>query len=136
MGNAAGLGLAGRGTDRFGRRPYVLAGLLLSGVATFLTGWSPGLWVLVALSVLAGLGAGVLNPAQQASVADVIGRERSGGPALAAFSMAQDAGAIVGPVLAGVLVDQGSFPLAFAVTGAVTLLAALPWLRARETLVR
>lgn len=136
VGNAAGLGLAGRGTDRFGRRPYVLAGLLLSGVATFLTGWSPGLWVLVALSVLAGLGAGVLNPAQQASVADVIGRERSGGPALAAFSMAQDAGAIVGPVLAGVLVDQGSFPLAFAVTGAVTLLAALPWLRARETLVR
>jgi MFS family permease len=50
--------------------------------------------------------------------------------------MAQDAGAIAGPILAGLLVDTGSFPLAFAVTGAVSLLAALPWLRARETLLR
>ena len=36
-------------------------------------------------------------------------------------------------VLAGVLVDRGSFGLAFAVTGVITLLAVIPWLRARET---
>ena len=40
---------------------------------------------------------------------------------------------IIGPVLAGLLVDRGSYALAFGVTGAITLLAAVPWLRARET---
>jgi MFS family permease len=135
-GNASGLVLSGRLTDRVGRRPFVLLGLAVSGLATAVTGWSGGLVVLLVLSVVAGVGAGVLNPAQQASMADVIGRERSGGPALAAYSMAQDGGAIAGPILAGLLVDHGSYPLAFVVTGAVTLVAMLPWLAARETLTR
>lgn len=66
-------------------------------------------------------------------MADVIGRDRNGGPALAAFQMSSDLGAIVGPIIAGFLVDAGSFRLAFAITGAITLAAVLPWLRARET---
>jgi len=41
--------------------------------------------VLVIGSGVAGVGAGALNPAQQASLADVVGRERNGGPARAAF---------------------------------------------------
>ena len=89
--------------------------------------------MLVIISVVAGIGAGALNPAQQASLADVVGRERNGGPALAAFQMSQDLGSIVGPLIAGLLVDQGSYPLAFGVTGTITLLAAVPWFRARET---
>ena len=47
--------------------------------------------------------------------------------------MSQDLGSIIGPLIAGLLVDQGSYPLAFGVTGTITLLAAVPWLRARET---
>ena len=50
--------------------------------------------------------------------------------------MSMDTGAIIGPIVAGVLIDRGSYPLAFGFTGAVTLLAMLPWLRARETLAR
>ena len=63
----------------------------------------------------------------------MVGRERNGGPALAAFQMSADTGAIIGPVLAGLLIDHGSYPLAFGVTGLVTLLAVIPWLLARET---
>ena len=74
-----------------------------------------------------------LNPAQQASLADVVGQHRNGGPALAAFQMSADTGAILGPVVAGLLIDNGSYPLAFGATGVITLLAAVPWLRARET---
>ena len=133
-GNAVGLTWAGRLSDERGRRPFIVAGLLVSGVATLLTGLATNLPLLVAFSVVAGLGAGTLNPAQQASLADIVGRDRNGGPALAAFQMASDCGAIIGPVLAGVLVDRGSYGLAFGVTGALTVLAALPWLRARETL--
>ncbi len=132
-GNAAGLAIAGRRADRIGRKPFILSGLIISGVATAATGLAQSLTMLVIVSVVAGIGAGALNPAQQASLADVVGRERNGGPALAAFQMSQDFGSIVGPLIAGLLVDQGSYPLAFGVTGAITLLAALPWLRARET---
>ncbi len=133
-GNAVGLTVSGRIADLRGRRPLIVAGLLVSGAATLVTGLATNLPLLVAVSVIAGIGAGTLNPAQQASLADIVGRDRNGGPALAAFQMASDCGAIVGPVVAGVLVDHGSFGLAFGVTGALTLLAALPWLRARETL--
>ena len=132
-GNAIGLTVAGRMSDAVGRKPFIVGGLLVSGVFTAATGLATNLPVLLALSLAAGLGAGSLNPAQQASLADVVGRERNGGPALAAFQMAQDSGAIIGPILAGLLVDEGSFGLAFAVTGLVTLVAVLPWLRARET---
>ncbi|MGL5929499.1 MAG: MFS transporter [Dermatophilaceae bacterium] len=132
-GNAVGLTLAGRVSDRLGRKPFILGGLVLSGVATLVTGWATGLVLLLVLSVVAGVGAGVLNPAQQASVADIVGRDRNGGPALAAFQMSMDAGAIIGPIVAGLLVDRGSFGLAFAATGVITLLAVVPWLRARET---
>lgn len=133
-GNAIGLTYAGRTSDRVGRRPFILGGLLVSGLATAVTGFANALPALVVVSVVAGVGAGTLNPAQQAALADVIGRERNGGPALAAFQMSMDTGTIIGPVVAGVLIDHGSYPLAFGFTGAVTLLAMLPWLRARETL--
>ena len=100
-GNAVGLTVAGRLSDQMGRRPFIIGGLLVSGVATAVTGFASDLPTLVVLSVVAGIGAGTLNPAQQASLADVVGRERNGGPALAAFQMSADTGAIIGPVLAG-----------------------------------
>ncbi|HML50833.1 MAG TPA: MFS transporter [Propionicimonas sp.] len=133
LGNAVGLTVAGRNADRRGRRPFIIGGLVVSGIATAATGFAPNLTLLVVLSLIAGVGAGTLNPAQQASLADVVGREHNGGPALAAFQMAQDSGSIAGPLIAGLLVDHGSYELAFAVTGGITVIAALPWLWARET---
>ncbi|MCB1239999.1 MAG: MFS transporter, partial [Tetrasphaera sp.] len=89
--------------------------------------------LLILVSAVAGLGAGVLNPAQQASIADIVRQDRNGGPAIAAVQMSSDLGSIIGPIIAGVLVDEGSYGLAFAVTGLIGLLAVIPWLRARET---
>ncbi len=133
-GNAVGLNLTGRAADRRGRRPFVIGGLVVSGLTTAVTGWAGGLVVLLVLCAVAGFGSGAMHPAQQAVLADVVGRERGGGPALAAFQMTQDAGMIVGPVLAGLLVDNVGYEAAFAVTGVVALIAVLPWLRARETM--
>ncbi len=132
-GNAVGLTVSGRLSDRVGRRPFIVGGLVISGLATIVTGFASDLPVLVVLSVVAGVGAGMLNPAQQAALADIVGRERNGGPALATFQMSADSGAIIGPILAGLLIDHGSYPLAFGITGLVTLLAVIPWLFARET---
>ena len=76
-GNAVGLTVAGRYSDRVGRKPFIVSGVVVSGVATAVTGFANDLPTLVVLSVVAGLGAGTLNPAQQAALADVVGRERT-----------------------------------------------------------
>jgi MFS family permease len=89
---------------------------------------------LVAAAV-AGLGAGTLTPPQQAAVGDVVG-QAGGGQVLAVFQMLADVGAIIGPLVAGVLADHFGYGTAFGVSGALLLVAALPWVVARETLVR
>lgn len=134
VGNALALNVAGRQADVRGRRPLVMTGLLVNGVFTAVLGLSGNIVVVLVVSALAGMGAGLLNPAQQATVADVVGNERSGGKVLAGFQMAQDAGAILGPVLAGALADRFGYGVAFGVSGVITLLAGLGWLFARETL--
>lgn len=111
----------------------VIAGLLVSGVSTIALGWSDTVPLLVAASVVAGMGAGVLNPAQQAAVADVIGADRAGGKVLATFQMASDSGAILGPVVVGIVVDRFGYTTGFVVSGVLLLSAAVPWVFASET---
>ncbi|MCD1145589.1 MFS transporter [Kocuria sp. LUK] len=135
-GNALALTVTGRLTDRFGRRPLVLVGLVVNGVATTALGLSGDVVTFVVLSLVAGMGSGTMNPGQQAAVADVIGPDRSGGPVLARYQMSADAGQILGPVVAGALADAAGFGWAFGVSGALMLLAALAWLPVRDTLPR
>ena len=111
VGTALTLQVAGRLADTVGRRPLVIAGLAVTALGFGLLGLSSDLWVLLVLSAVSGLGAGLVNPGQQAAVADVVGSNRSGGSVLAAFQMAQDGGAIVGPILIGVIADQVGFAL-------------------------
>ena len=133
VGTASVVSAAGWLSDRYGRRPMVIAGLLVSGVSTIALGWSDTVPLLVAASVVAGMGAGVLNPAQQAAVADVIGADRAGGKVLATFQMASDSGAILGPVVVGMIVDRFGYTTGFVVSGVLLLSAAVPWVFASET---
>ncbi|MDM7487293.1 MFS transporter [Rhodococcus sp. GXMU-t2271] len=130
VGNALVLMVSGRLSDRFGRRPFVLLGLVVCGTSTIAMGLTTNLALFFATSLLAGVGSGLMNPAQQASVADVVGSKARGGPVLATFQMTADVGAVIGPVAAGVLAQQLSYGAAFAVTGAVMLLVAVPWVLA------
>lgn len=133
-GTAITLQLAGRVADSIGRRPLILAGLVVTAVAFAPMGIAHQLPVLLALSALSGVGAGMVNPGQQASVADVIGADRSGGTVLSTFQMSQDAGAILGPILVGLVADAAGYGWAFGATAAVSLLAVPLWLTAPETL--
>lgn len=134
VGNATALTFSGRLADAWGRKPLLISGLVITGLATGVIGWTTDLPAFFAASAVAGFGSGLLGPAQQAAVADVIGRGRSGGKVLAIFQMAADTGAIIGPVVAGILADRFGYGLAFAVTGGVLLLTAAGWLLAREPL--
>lgn len=134
LGTALTLQVAGRLADSVGRRPLVLTGLVVTAVGLGLLGLSGSLAVLLVLSVVSGIGAGMVNPGQQAAVADVVGTERSGGTVLSTFQMAQDGGAILGPVLVGVVADAYGFGWAFGLTALVSLAAVVPWLLAPEPL--
>lgn len=135
-GNAATLLVAGRIADRIGRRPPMLLGLAVAAVGTGVLGYvTDPMWFLV-VSVVAGLGSGLVNPPLNAAVADVIGRNGRGGTVLAGFQMASDTGAILGPIVAGALAEIFGYGPAFALTGAVLGVGFLFWLRAPETLPR
>jgi len=136
VGNTCTLVVAGRIADRRGRRPPVLVGLAVTGVATGVLGFLTSPPLFLAVSVVAGLGSGLLNPPTQAAVADVIGSKARGGTVLAGFQMAADLGAILGPILAGALAQAVGFGASFALTGAISLVALAVWVRAPETLPR
>lgn len=135
-GNVAMLMVSGKLADSWGRKPLVLIGLGVAAAGNVWIGLTDDVPTFLIATAVAGLGAGLLNPAQQAAVADVVGSGSRGGPVLAAYMMAADIGAITGPFIAGVLADELSFTAAFAVTGALSVLAALLWLPAPETLPR
>lgn len=133
VGTASALQIAGRLTDDVGRRPLVIVGMATSAIGLGVMGFATNLAALIGIAALSGFGAGLLNPAQQAAVADIVGNDRSGGKVLAVFQMAQDSGAIVGPILIGVVADLAGYPAAFVLTGVVAALAIWPWLTAPET---
>ena len=132
-GTAATLQVSGRLADSVGRRPLVVVGLLVTALSLGPLGLSTSLTVLLVLSALSGIGAGLVNPGQQATVADIVGSGRSGGTVLSTFQMSQDAGAILGPVLVGLVADAAGFGWAFATTALVSLLAIPLWLAAPDT---
>jgi MFS family permease len=135
-GNVVMLLVAGKLADTIGRKPIVLAGLLVAAGGTIWVGFTDTVFWFMVATVVAGLGAGLLAPPQQATVADVIGSKARGGPVLATFQMSADIGAVLGPIVAGVLADGLSYTMAFVVTGALCLVSALVWIPAPETLPR
>ena len=133
-GNAVTLTAAGRLADRRGRRSPILAGLAVSAAATALLGVVPSLTAFLVLSLVAGVGSGLLNPPVNAAVADVVGSNARGGTVLAGFQMAADIGAILGPLVAGLVAQLAGYGAAFGLTALVAVLALLLWVRAPETL--
>ncbi|RZU61540.1 MFS transporter [Zhihengliuella halotolerans] len=128
-GNAVTLTFSGRLTDRYGRRWPVIIGLTVGSISMGFLGLAESVPLFIVLSVVAGAGIGVMNPAQQAAVADVVGQGRNGGRVLATFQMCTDFGAILGPVVAGLLVDQIGYGWAFAVGGLLGMLGVAAWAR-------
>ncbi len=128
IGNVIALQFSGKLSDSIGRKPVVVAGFAINGLFTALLGFSSAAWVLLAVCVIAGFGAGMLNPSQQAAVADIIGGQRSGGKVLAAYQMAQDSGAILGPLAVGLIADQMGYTVGFVVCGAISAVALVGWL--------
>jgi DHA1 family multidrug resistance protein-like MFS transporter len=116
---------AARFVDTVGRKPAIIGAFAVAAVTIALVPFAPNIVVLTALLALYGVAAAFMGTAPGALVGDATGAgggRSGGGRPVAVFSMFSDAGAIVGPLAAGFLVDTVSFPVAFAV-GALFLLA-------------
>jgi MFS transporter, DHA1 family, multidrug resistance protein len=114
---------AGRLSDRFGRAPLMIGGLVVAAaaIAAFALPLSIG-W-LIGLRFIQGLGAAAFRPGSRAVVADLV-PEGERGIAYGWLSGADMAGLIIGPALGGVLAVFGR-AVVFEVTGLALLLAAV-----------
>ena len=84
--------------------------------------FAPNLVVLIVALCAYGVAAAFLGTAPAAAVGDAAGGRS--GTAVAVFSMCSDLGAIVGPVVAGLLADRFSYGVAFGGQRRVWRLAA------------
>ncbi|WP_241989111.1 MFS transporter [Cryobacterium serini] len=124
---ALALAPAARFVDTVGRRPAIIGAFTVAGLAIVAIAFSPNIWVLGALLCVYGVAAAFMGTAPAAAVGDAAGAR--GGRPVSVFSMCADAGAIVGPLVAGLLVDTFSFSAGFAVGGIFLVIAAAYALR-------
>lgn len=125
-GNAILIFPSGRWTDSVGRKPLLIVGMIVLAVSYAAFPASPNLVVAMLAMFVAGAGSALANPAQQAVLADVLGY-RTGGGVVAGYSMASDFGGVLGPLVAGAIVDFAGFGWAFGVTAILLAIALGGW---------
>jgi len=138
---------AGRMADTVGRKRALTIGsvCLLAGMVV-LTGADlaanamgsaamVGLLLFLVAMAVQGVASAFLGSAPAAVVGDIMGG-RKGGIVVATFQMVSDVGAVLGPLVAGFLVDALDFDWAFAVGSALAAGAVIVVLAMPETLRR
>jgi MFS family permease len=124
--------LAGRWTDRHGRRPLLIGGAALFAVLVVGHLLVTGVAGLVALRLLLGMAEALYFVAGFAALADLAPPGRAG-EALSYNSLALFLGIATGPVIAQALLGLGGFRLVWGGTGLLLVVAALLAARVPET---
>lgn len=145
--NAVLLLPAGRMADTDGRRKAMLWGtvgtaigmVILTGADIAANGWGTpavaGTVLFFVAMAIQGAAGAFLGSAPSAVVGDVMGGRR-GGIVVATFQMMSDLGIIIGPLLAGLIIDAADFDWAFGLGVALCLVAVATVVRMPETLRR
>ena len=125
----------GRVSDRIGREPLILAGLLICA-ATFISMPHVGSFaLLLVLSSGFGFGEAVVSSSSAALVADSSEFKRLGA-GMGMQGTVMDIGHASGPLLAGLLIAHVSYQGAFAVIASLQILAAIAFWATMRTLAR
>lgn len=109
---AATLLAAGRLSDRYGMRPVLTVGAIGFGVTTAAAGLAPTFELLVVARVAQGIAGGVLYTVSLAIAVTAYPPERRA-TALAIYFTSGALGAVIGPVVGGILTDLGGWRLVF-----------------------
>lgn len=111
--------LAGKLSDMYGRKKIFMVAIVLFGAASLACGLATNIYVLVALRFVQSIGGGAFMPSATGIVSDQFGRERD--RAIGLFTSVFPIGAVLGPVLGGVLVTTGSWRSIFLVNVPVAI---------------
>jgi MFS family permease len=121
-----GLGqlLTGPASDRYGRKPLIVAGMLIQAAALAVVAWADTFPVWAFAAVLLGVGTALVYPTLLAAVGDVAHpawRAR----AVGVYRLWRDGGFALGALLAGVLADLFGIPVATYAVAALTAVSGL-----------
>ncbi len=133
---AAGQVATGGLSDRIGRKPLIVTGMLLQAGAIVVIAAGSSFTVWLAASAALGLGTAMVYPTLLATIADVADPVWRGS-AIGVYRLWRDLGFAIGALVAGVIADLFGIPAAIAAVAVLTAGSGLVVLvRMRETLVR
>lgn len=95
----------GKVSDRFGRKPVYIIGLILFTTGSLLCGLSPNIYTLILFRGVQGLGAGAIMPITFTIIADLFSYAKRSNM-LALNNTAWGISALLGPLIGGFIVDQ------------------------------
>ena len=113
----------GWASDRIGRRPLILLGLVVCAGSLAAIPFTTPFVGLMALSALFGFGEAIVNASAAALVAD-LSELKTLGSAMGMQGAIMDIGHASGPILSGVLIGALGFQLAFPIIAGLVLVAA------------
>lgn len=105
--------------DRYGRKLMLLLGMALTLPASAISAWAPSVDILIAGRVFTGVAAGLAYPTTLALITALWGPGKARVRAIALWSGLSGGGAVLGPVIAGALLESFWW-------GSVFLIAVLP----------
>jgi MFS family permease len=114
----------GRTSDRFGRKPLIVAGMVLCAGAFGVIPLLKDFYTLMIAAIFFGFGEAFVTSSSAALVADVC-KEKHFGTAMGTFGTIFDIGHASGPILAGLLIARYDYLISFWVLSAI-LVVAIP----------
>ncbi|MFF4738281.1 MFS transporter [Streptomyces sp. NPDC001262] len=99
--------------DRFGRKRLFLGGFVLFGLASVMAATAHSSWQLIAGRVLLGLGGAMVMPSTLSLIRNIFTDDRERTLAIGVWAAVAGAGACVGPLVGGVLVERFGWASAF-----------------------
>lgn len=119
----AGRPTIGRLSDRIGRTPMIVAGVLADAAMVALIPHFNSFPILLVISAIFGLGTAAVTPSTTALIADLV-RSARYGSAMGVFGSIWDTGHAAGPIISGLLLAAFGYVFAFS-TVAVVMVVAL-----------
>jgi DHA1 family multidrug resistance protein-like MFS transporter len=117
---SAFLPIFGRASDKRGRKPFIVTGLVSYAVVSFAFIFSEQVSGLVVIRFLQGIASAMLMPVCQAYVGDITPKG-SEGTVMGTFNVAMFLGLSIGPALGGFIHDTVSLDAAFASMGILSV---------------
>ncbi|EMA07662.1 Predicted arabinose efflux permease, MFS family [Haloarcula vallismortis] len=124
----------GRASDRFGRRPFIVAGFVILVPSVFAQGIVTGPWLMLLARFVQGIAVALVFAPSLALAGDLAGA-RGSGTTLSVLTMAFGLGVAIGPLASGLLYNVGSFSTPFTAGAALAFVGlVLTYTQVEETL--